>query len=237
MRGLRRSRHRLDHGWRCLRRWPTSPRGHRADPAAAPQFAESVHVAFMPIGEPPMPAPGPADEGPSRSIGGGAVPVLFATKRVSGAVLALLVVIVYAASATGASTSPQRTQVHKPRVVIKATVRGALYPRTVRGVTMRLINRSRRPVIVTAVLPGARPRADRRHPRCKTTGVTFRGRRGLRLRVKRRKRGRNGVRRVTLRRVVRMSNASANGCQGATFTIPVKARVRMARALRPRGDR
>ncbi|HKP91681.1 MAG TPA: hypothetical protein VJT75_17065 [Thermoleophilaceae bacterium] len=143
-------------------------------------------------------------------------------------------IVAYAAAATGSTSTPQRKQIRKPRVVIKATVRGALYPRTVRGVTVRLINRSRRPVVVMALLPRARPRADRAHPRCRTTGVSFRGRGRLKLRVKRRKRGRNGVRRVTLRRAVRMSNASSNGCQGAKFTIPLKARVRKARAPRPR---
>lgn len=58
--------------------------------------------------------------------------------------------------------------------------------------------------------------ADRGHPGCTATGVSFTDQSGLSIDI-----APHGAVETTLEQAVTMSNASADGCQGATFTIPV----------------
>jgi hypothetical protein len=51
---------------------------------------------------------------------------------------------------------------------------------------------------------------------CTTTGVTFADQTGQTIDI-----AANGSQSVTFNNAASMSNASDNGCQGATFTIPV----------------
>jgi hypothetical protein len=63
--------------------------------------------------------------------------------------------------------------------------------------------------------------ADSGHAACVTTGVSFTNRTGLSLTVPAASGGTDGTLQTTLSGAVAMDNTSDNGCQGATFTIPV----------------
>jgi hypothetical protein len=63
--------------------------------------------------------------------------------------------------------------------------------------------------------------ADAAHPGCTTTGVTFADQAGLNTAI-----AGSGTTLVHLPGAAAMSTASSNGCQGATFSIPVSISVR-----------
>jgi hypothetical protein len=63
--------------------------------------------------------------------------------------------------------------------------------------------------------------ADSGHPGCTTTGVTFADQTGLSINI-----APGGPKQLRLPGSVSMSAASSNGCQGATFSIPVTIQVR-----------
>ena len=69
---------------------------------------------------------------------------------------------------------------------------------------------------MTSVTGNGAITADAGHAGCVTTGVTFTNQTGLTLDV-----AANGTADRTFTGAAQMSNASDNGCQGATFTVPV----------------
>jgi hypothetical protein len=100
-----------------------------------------------------------------------------------------------------------------------AQTTASLYPGGTGDVLVEVDNPNPYPVKVTAVsLRGEAGdiAADASHAACDPTGVSFDDRTGLAVDV-----DAESSRRVTLAGAARMSNASADGCQGATFTIPL----------------
>jgi hypothetical protein len=100
-----------------------------------------------------------------------------------------------------------------------ATTSATLYPGATGDLTVKLSNPNAYPVRVTSVsLNGSNAdiAPDGAHSGCTTTGVSFSNQSGLSIDVPA-----NGTAQATLPGSVSMSNASVDGCQGATFTIPV----------------
>lgn len=100
-----------------------------------------------------------------------------------------------------------------------ASTSATLYPGATGNVVIRISNPNSYPVRVTSVsLNGTNGSiaADGGHSGCTTTGVSFANQTGLSVDV-----AANGTADATLTGAVSMSNASVDGCQGATFTIPV----------------
>ncbi len=100
-----------------------------------------------------------------------------------------------------------------------ASTAATLYPGATGNVVVKLSNPNPYPVRVTGVsLNGTNAdiAADAAHAGCTTTGVAFVNQSGLSVDVPA-----NGSAQTTLTGAVTMSNASVDGCQGATFSIPV----------------
>jgi hypothetical protein len=105
-----------------------------------------------------------------------------------------------------------------------ADTSATLYPGVTGDVTLKVSNPNPFPVRVTGVsLNGTNAdiTPDGGHPSCSPTGVSFTNQSGLSIDVPAKSGGTNGTATATLSDAVSMSNASADGCQGATFTIPV----------------
>jgi hypothetical protein len=100
-----------------------------------------------------------------------------------------------------------------------AETTATLYPGGTGDVEVEVDNPNPYPVTVTAIsLRGQNGdiAPDASHSACDPTGVSFDDRTGLSLDVEA-----ASSRRMTLSGAALMSNASADGCQGATFTIPL----------------
>jgi hypothetical protein len=105
-----------------------------------------------------------------------------------------------------------------------ASTGATLYPGSDGDVTVKISNPNPFPVRVTSVaLDGDNSdiNADGSHASCSPTGVSFTDQTGLTIDVPAKTGGTNGSATGTLTGAAHMSNVSANGCQGATFTIPV----------------
>ena len=105
-----------------------------------------------------------------------------------------------------------------------ASTTATLYPGVTGDATLKISNPNPFPVRVTAVaLNGANSdiTADSSHASCSPTGVSFTDQTGLSIDVPAKSGGTNGTTTATLTGAVSMSSASVDGCQGATFTIPV----------------
>jgi hypothetical protein len=138
-----------------------------------------------------------------------------------GAVLVALAAagLVYAAWTTtgsGSGTAKATSAQALTTVDASATTTASLYPGVDGNVTIRISNPNPYPVRVTSVTGNGAITADAGHPGCATTGVTFNNQTNQTIDVPA-----NGQTEVTLNNAASMSNASDNGCQGATFTIPV----------------
>lgn len=95
----------------------------------------------------------------------------------------------------------------------------ALYPGTTGDVWLAITNPNPYPVYVTEIaLDGtdADIAPDPGHPGCTTTGVSFRDQSGLTIDIPA-----NATVETRLDDAAAMSNASVDGCQGATFAIPL----------------
>lgn len=136
------------------------------------------------------------------------------------AVIALaLAGLVYAAwttSGSGSGYAKAQTAQQLTTVDVSATTAATLYPGANGDVEIRIANPNPYPVRVTAVTGNGAITADAGHPGCVTTGVTFTDQTGQTIDVPA-----GGQTQTTLNGAASMSNASDNGCQGATFTIPV----------------
>lgn len=105
-----------------------------------------------------------------------------------------------------------------------ASTSATLYPGADGDVTVKISNPNAFPVRITSVsLDGddSDIEPDGSHASCSPTGVSFTDQTGLTIDVPAKSGGTNGSATGTLTGAAHMSNASANGCQGATFTIPV----------------
>ncbi|HEX8741641.1 MAG TPA: hypothetical protein VF712_00770 [Thermoleophilaceae bacterium] len=140
--------------------------------------------------------------------------------------IALTVVgLVYAAwttNGTGSGYAKAGTAQALSTVDVSASTTATLYPGGPAGdVTIRISNPNTYPVTVTGVAGSGSITADAGHASCTTTGVSFTDQTGLSISVPAKSGGVNGETQTTLSGAASMSNASVNGCQGATFTIPV----------------
>jgi hypothetical protein len=105
-----------------------------------------------------------------------------------------------------------------------ASTSATLYPGATGDVVLKVSNPNSYPIRVTGVAlngTNADITPDSGHSGCTTTGVSFTGATGLTLDVPAKSGGTNGTAQHTLTGAASMSNASVDGCQGATFTIPV----------------
>jgi hypothetical protein len=99
---------------------------------------------------------------------------------------------------------------------VSATTTAQLYPGGTGDVKLKINNPNPYPVRVTDVARTGAITATGGTGTCTTTGVTFTDQTGQTIDI-----AANGSTSVTLNNAAAMSNASDNGCQGATFTIPV----------------
>jgi hypothetical protein len=135
-----------------------------------------------------------------------------------------LVSAAWLAGGTGSGYAKAGSSQALTTVDASASTTATLYPGVSGDVTLKLSNPNPFPVRVTAVaLNGAQTAitADAGHASCTPTGVTFTNQTGLTLDVPAKVGATNGSVTSTLTGAAARSNASADGCQGATFTIPV----------------
>jgi hypothetical protein len=145
-------------------------------------------------------------------------------QRILGAaitVLALGVVgLVYAAwtsNGSGNGYAKAGTAQALTTVDVSASTTATLYPGADGDVLIRIKNPNPYPVEVTDIDGNGTITPDSGHASCVTTGVTYTDQSGLSISVA----ANGGETQQTLTGAAHMSNASDNGCQGATFTIPV----------------
>jgi hypothetical protein len=150
------------------------------------------------------------------------------TRTIAASFVTILIVVAFVAvaSATTLTTGGSfgNTPHHLRAIQVSATTRTALYPGARSDVLISLRNPNPYPVVVTAIsLNGtnAHITADRNHPGCTITGVSFTGQTRLHIRVAANSGATDGTARATLSGAAEMSNASLNGCQGAAFTVPL----------------
>ncbi len=144
-------------------------------------------------------------------------------QRVVGGAVTLLVFgvagLVYAAwtaSGTGEGYAKAQSAQALTTVDISATTAATLYPGATGNVEIRISNPNPYPVEVDDITGSGAITADAGHASCTVTGVTFTDQTNANIDVPA-----NGATTTTLNNAAQMSNASSNGCQGATFTIPV----------------
>jgi hypothetical protein len=127
--------------------------------------------------------------------------------------------LVYAAWTTNGSGSGYAkagTSQALTTVDVSASTAATLYPGATGNVLLKVNNPNSYPVRVTDVTGNGAVTADSGHAACVTTGVTFTDQHGQTIDI-----AASSQTQVTLTGAAKMSNASDNGCQGATFTIPV----------------
>ncbi len=104
---------------------------------------------------------------------------------------------------------------------VTATASAGLYPGATAALSLQVSNPNPYSVTVTDVTGNGAITADASHSTCgqdasHPTGVTFTDQHNLSIAVPA-----NGTTQVAVSNSVKMTNASDNSCQGATFTIPV----------------
>ena len=144
-------------------------------------------------------------------------------RRVIGGAVVILCLgvasLVYAAwTSTGSGSGYAKAQTAQAltTVDVSATTAATLYPGATGNVQLRISNPNPYPVRVTSVAGNGTITASGGIGTCTTTGVTYTNQTGLTIDVPA-----AGATTSTLTGAASMSNASENGCQGATFTIPV----------------
>jgi hypothetical protein len=140
-----------------------------------------------------------------------------------GGIVAVLVLgvagLVYAAWTTNGSGSGYAkagTAQVLTTVDVSASTTATLYPGATGDVLLKVNNPNSYPVRVTDVTANGTITADSGHAACVTTGVSFVDQHSKTIEI-----AASGQTQVTLTGAAKMTNASDNGCQGATFTIPV----------------
>jgi hypothetical protein len=99
---------------------------------------------------------------------------------------------------------------------VSASTAATLYPGANGDVLIKVNNPNPYPVRITDVTGNGTITADSGHATCVTTGVTFTDQHSQTIDI-----AASAQTQSTLTGAAHMSNASDNGCQGATFTIPV----------------
>jgi hypothetical protein len=127
-----------------------------------------------------------------------------------------LVYAAWTANGTGNGYAKATTAQALTTVDVSAGTSATLYPGADGDVLIKIANPNPYPVRVTEVSGNGAIAADSGHSGCTTTGVTFEDQAEQAIDVPA-----EGETQVTLADAAHMSNASDNGCQGATFTIPV----------------
>ncbi len=135
-------------------------------------------------------------------------------------VIALAVAgLVYAAwtsSGSGSGYAKAQSAQALTTVDVSASTTATLYPGATGNVKIEISNPNPYPVRVTDITGSGPITADGGHPGCTVTGVTFTNQTGQTIDI-----AAGASTTTTLTNAASMSNASVNGCQGATFTIPV----------------
>jgi hypothetical protein len=144
-------------------------------------------------------------------------------RRFIGAAVTILVLgvagLVYAAwTATGSGSGYAKATSAQAltTVDVSASTSATLYPGATGDTKIQIHNPNPYPVKVTDIAKTGAITADGSHATCVTTGVTFDNQTGLNIAVPA-----NNDTTSTLTGTAHMDNTSDNGCQGATFTIPV----------------
>jgi hypothetical protein len=143
-------------------------------------------------------------------------------RLIGGGITAIVLVavgLVYAAwttNGTGSGYAKAQSADALTTVDVSATTAATLYPGATGDADIEIANPNPYPVRVTAVAGNGTITPDGTHSGCTPTGVTYTNQTGLTIDV-----AANDSTATTLTGAVEMSNASANACQGATFTIPV----------------
>jgi hypothetical protein len=144
-------------------------------------------------------------------------------RRVVGIGLTLVALVaaglVYAAwttSGSGTGYAKAKSAQALSSLDVSASTAATLYPGASGDVQLKISNPNPYPVRVTSVTGSGAITADSGHASCATTGVTFTDQTSQTIDVPA-----NGSLDKTLNGAAQMSNASDNGCQGATFTVPV----------------
>lgn len=101
------------------------------------------------------------------------------------------------------------------------TVSTPLIPGGTGDVILQIKNTNSYAVTLISVVGNGTITADAGHSGCTTTGVTFTGQTSLTTNIPA-----NATTPVDLSGAASMSNSSSNGCQGATFSIPVTITVK-----------
>ncbi len=131
-------------------------------------------------------------------------------------VAASLVYAAWTTSGSGSGYAKAQSSQALTTVDVSASTTASLYPGASGDVQLRISNPNPYPVRVTSVTGNGAITADSGHASCVTTGVTFTNQTGLTLDV-----AAGGTLDRTFNGSAQMTNASDNGCQGATFTVPV----------------
>ena len=153
----------------------------------------------------------------------GRVPTTLAATA-AAVVITSLVFAAWVSNGTGTATSKAGSSQALSTVDASASTSATLYPGVNGDVTVRISNPNPFAIRVTSVsLNGSNSdiAADAGHASCSPTGVSFTDQTGLTIDVPAKSGGTNGTATATLTGAASMSNSSADGCQGATFTIPV----------------
>jgi hypothetical protein len=130
-----------------------------------------------------------------------------------------LAVAAWLTSGSGSVTAKAGSSQALSTLDASASTSATLYPGVTGDVVVRVDNPNSFAVRVTTIsLDGSNAdiAPDAGHAGCSPTGVSFIDQTGLTLDVPA-----GGATTATLRGAASMSNASANACQGATFTIPI----------------
>ncbi len=120
----------------------------------------------------------------------------------------------WTASGTGSGYAKATTAQALTTVDVSASTTATLYPGATGDVSLRIDNPNPYPVRVTDVAGNGAITSSA--PGCNVASVTFTDQSGLTLDV-----AAGGAADFTLVGAVQMSAAANDGCQGATFTIPV----------------
>jgi hypothetical protein len=122
----------------------------------------------------------------------------------------------FSSTGSGSGSAGAGTMVTVAVVANAGTPTSPLYPGGTGDVVLRVHNPNPYAVSLVSVVGHGAITADAAHPGCTTTGVTFTDQTGLSQMIA----ARTTVS-VDLPGAATMSASSANGCQGATFLIPV----------------
>ena len=122
----------------------------------------------------------------------------------------------WTSSGTGSGYAKAKSAQTLTTVDVSASTTATLYPGADGDVLIKISNPNQYPVRVTSVTGNGAITADSGHAGCVTTGVTYTNQTGQTIDVPA-----GGTTQATLTNAAHMSNASDDGCQGATFTIPV----------------